>query len=193
MYTKLSFHCSTGLKKSLWKLIALAAFGAATYQMVTVFIQFYQYDVTVTKTFVSQRETTFPAITVCNMNPVKQSAVSGNIHLMSLSSGKKRKRRLAGEMRNATRNQPPNKTVSMITEKEHTLNSNQIMTSNEMKQCVNCSHSQKIKSRHKRAIGELEYKIFLLISPKLKISLNFIYYTETGWSTQRMLTLLTYY
>ena len=82
------------MKKTFWVIMTFGAFVGASYQVATVFIQFYRYDVTVSKTFTFQRQTLFPAVTFCNMNPVKRTAVSGNSKLSALTSQHdKRKRR----------------------------------------------------------------------------------------------------
>ena len=75
-------------------IMTFGAFVGASYQVATIFIQYYRYDVTVSKTFTFKRQTVFPAVTFCNMNPVKRTAVSGNSQLSALTSQHdKRKRR----------------------------------------------------------------------------------------------------
>ena len=84
------------MKRTFWMLMLLSAFAGATYQVATVFIQYYRYEVTVSKTFTYQRQAIFPAVTFCNMNPVKRTAASGNSQLSTLTSQQtNRKRRQA--------------------------------------------------------------------------------------------------
>ena len=76
--------------------MTLGALIGATYQLVTIFMQYYKYDVTVSKTFTYQRQVLFPAVTFCNMNPVKKTAASKNPQLSTLTSKQEtRKRRQA--------------------------------------------------------------------------------------------------
>jgi hypothetical protein len=51
------------------------------------------YDVIVRKTFTYQRQAVFPAVTFCNMNPVKRSAVDENPHLSAVTSQTNKKKR----------------------------------------------------------------------------------------------------
>lgn len=74
------------IKKAFWTILLLGAIGGSTYQMATIIIEFYTYEVSVSKTFTYQRQATFPAITFCNMNPVKRSAVTSNPRFASLTS-----------------------------------------------------------------------------------------------------------
>ena len=74
-------------------LVTFAAFCGCGYQVSTVFMQYYKRDVAVSKTFSYQRQVVFPAVTFCNMNPVKRSAISDNAQLSTVASQKSRKRR----------------------------------------------------------------------------------------------------
>jgi hypothetical protein len=77
----------------------VAAFAAALYQVCTIFLQYYEYGVVVSKTVTSQRQTDFPAVTFCNMNPIRQSAIADNAALASLvASQTRRKRQLATDL-----------------------------------------------------------------------------------------------
>jgi hypothetical protein len=84
------------MKNIFWKIIVLAAFGGAIYQVTSIWLEYFRYDVIVSKTFTYQRQAVFPAVTFCNMNPVKLSAIDGNPQLSAVTSqwnkNKKRKR-----------------------------------------------------------------------------------------------------
>ncbi len=75
----------------------VAAFVGATYQVTSIWLEYFRYDVIVSKTFTYQRQTVFPAVTLCNMNPVKRSAVDDNPLLSSVASQQQRRRRQASE------------------------------------------------------------------------------------------------
>ncbi len=74
-------------------MVTVGAFIACMYQVITIFMQYYLYEVSVSKTFTYQRQATFPAVTFCNMNPVKRSAVSDNSQFSKLTSQQAKKRR----------------------------------------------------------------------------------------------------
>jgi hypothetical protein len=84
------------VKNFFWKIIVLAAFGGAIYQVTSIWLEYFRYDVVVSKTFTHQRQAVFPAVTFCNMNPVKRSAIDDNPQLSAVTSqlnkNKRRKR-----------------------------------------------------------------------------------------------------
>jgi hypothetical protein len=55
--------------------MVIAAFGGAIFQVTSIWLEYFRYDVVVSKTFKYQRQAVFPAVTFCNMNPVKRSIV----------------------------------------------------------------------------------------------------------------------
>jgi hypothetical protein len=83
------------LKKIFWRIVVLVAFGGAIYQVTAIWLEYFRYDVTVSKTFTYQRQAVFPAVTFCNMNPVKRTAVITNEQLTSELSRRRRMTQLS--------------------------------------------------------------------------------------------------
>lgn len=79
--------------------MTVGAFVGCVYQVATIFVQYYLYEVSVSQTLTFQRQTTFPAVTICNMNPVRRSAVSSNPQLSQVTSKQSTRRRRSGESR----------------------------------------------------------------------------------------------
>lgn len=94
------------MKKWYWLVASVAVFGAAIYQVCSIFLQYYEYSVNVSTTFTFQRYAVFPAVTLCNMNPVRQSAISANSPLASLMTSARKKREESRS--NADRSRPAN-------------------------------------------------------------------------------------
>jgi hypothetical protein len=69
----------------------LGMFGALTYSMVNLTTQLLTYPVSVDLSITSEQQLTFPAVTVCNMSPVKKSSLA--ISTAVSSSRKRRKKR----------------------------------------------------------------------------------------------------
>ena len=63
------------VKSVFWILITLAAVGGLIYNAMMLFMAFFDYKVTVLVELRYQRELDFPAVTVCNMNPIKKRAL----------------------------------------------------------------------------------------------------------------------
>ena len=63
------------VKSVFWILITLAAVGGLIYNAMMLFMTFFDYKVTVLVELRYQRELDFPAVTVCNMNPIKKRAL----------------------------------------------------------------------------------------------------------------------
>ena len=56
-------------------------------------IQYFRYETDVSVSLVTHRQLTFPAVTICNLNPVKKSAVSESSALSRLVNDDNRKRK----------------------------------------------------------------------------------------------------
>ncbi len=87
------------LKKIFWRLVIITAFVGAVYQVTSIWLEYFRYDVSVSMTFTYQRQAVFPAVKFCHMNPVRRSAVVSNSQLKALTSQtqtvqKRRRRRI---------------------------------------------------------------------------------------------------
>ena len=91
------------VKKGFWLVVMLAMFGALLYNMVNLTSNLLSYPVEVSISVASDQQLTFPAVTICNMSPVKRSALSadsGAVSTAGASSGKRRRKRsTTGEKR----------------------------------------------------------------------------------------------
>ncbi len=63
------------LKKTFWSVLVLVTLSMLLFHTYTVFQAFLSYSVTVDMKIQTERELIFPAITFCNVNPVKKSAL----------------------------------------------------------------------------------------------------------------------
>ncbi|XP_041464136.1 amiloride-sensitive sodium channel subunit beta-like [Lytechinus variegatus] len=69
---------SKPITKLFWLLLFLTGIGVITWQVVTLFQTYFAYGYTVTYEIKFNRSQTFPAITICNMNPVMKSKLEGS-------------------------------------------------------------------------------------------------------------------
>jgi hypothetical protein len=83
------------LKKIFWKLVLLSAFTGVAYQATCIWMQYFSYSVVASQTVVHHRQPVFPAVTFCNMNPVRLSALDSIPQLPNATWQQKRRRRLA--------------------------------------------------------------------------------------------------
>ena len=96
------FTLLTGvIKRSFWAVIATVMVAGLMYNLVTISQQYFSSPIDVTMQLLHQSELVFPAITLCNMSPVRKSALEANFALGGLSSGSeekgaRRKRRSIG-------------------------------------------------------------------------------------------------
>ena len=81
------------LKKSFW-IVAILTFGGALLQnMISLTQNYISYPVSTTVTVVNSQQVVFPAVTICNMNPIKKSALTS---LENGKNGAKKRRKRAG-------------------------------------------------------------------------------------------------
>jgi len=86
------------VKKGFWLAVMLAMSGALIYNMVNLTSKLLDNAVSVGLSVTSNTEFTFPAVTVCNMSPVKKSTLAATTSQTgssgsSSTSGKRRKKR----------------------------------------------------------------------------------------------------
>ena len=72
------------VKKVFWGSITAVCVAILVFHLTSITIYYFRRDVDVSITLVTRRQLTFPAVTVCNMNPVKHSALSNNSALRAL-------------------------------------------------------------------------------------------------------------
>ncbi|KAK2176081.1 hypothetical protein NP493_686g01016 [Ridgeia piscesae] len=81
------------VKICFWCLITVVCVTALVYHLTMSSIQYFSYDTDVNVALITRRQLTFPAVTICNLNRVKQSAVPENSALSRLIGGDNRKRK----------------------------------------------------------------------------------------------------
>ena len=74
-------------------LISLLCVAVLIVNIIQVAENYFAYRVNVVVSLINKRELTFPAVTVCNMNPVKSSAVINSPALNEVLNSKRRRRR----------------------------------------------------------------------------------------------------
>ena len=72
------------VKKVFWGTITAVCVAILIFHLASITVYYFRRDVDVSITLVTRRQLTFPAVTVCNMNPVKHSALSSNSALRAL-------------------------------------------------------------------------------------------------------------
>ncbi|ELU13553.1 hypothetical protein CAPTEDRAFT_63286, partial [Capitella teleta] len=79
------------IKRSFWSLITALMISGLAYNLYSISRLYFRYPVDVTIRLLHQSELNFPAVTVCNMSPLKQSAVDASAsQAQSLRRRKKR-------------------------------------------------------------------------------------------------------
>ncbi|XP_041354877.1 amiloride-sensitive sodium channel subunit gamma-like [Gigantopelta aegis] len=63
-------------RKLAWLLIVLTGFGVAVYHVTLVILQYQKWPVSTLVTIEYNKELLFPAVTICNINPLRRSALS---------------------------------------------------------------------------------------------------------------------
>ena len=81
------------MKKGFWGLTTAICVTVLVYHLTMSCIQYFRYETAVSVSLVTHRQLTFPAVTICNLNPVKQSAVSESSALSRLINDDNRKRK----------------------------------------------------------------------------------------------------
>ena len=69
------FHFTGHVKRVFWISCILFVYAAAIYQSYDVITRYMRRDISVTVEIVHAQELDFPAVTVCNMSPIKKSAL----------------------------------------------------------------------------------------------------------------------
>ena len=81
------------VKRVFWGVITAVCVSVLIYHLTSSCILYFSHETAVNVALVTRRQLTFPAVTICNLNPVKQSAVSESSALSRLISDDNRKRR----------------------------------------------------------------------------------------------------
>ena len=80
-------------------MVMLAMFGALTYNMVTMTMKVLSHPVEVQFKMSSNSQLTFPAVTVCNLSPIKKSSLTAVVTNSNSVVKRRRKRAVtAGEI-----------------------------------------------------------------------------------------------
>lgn len=92
------FLLFTGIvKKMFWGTLFTLSVIALIGHVTIVSINFFSYKVGVTVKLQHEKELTFPAVTICNMSPVRKSALEASGMEDLSASAKKRKKRAVGK------------------------------------------------------------------------------------------------
>ncbi|CAH1773414.1 unnamed protein product [Owenia fusiformis] len=75
-------------KITCWVLLTLAAIAVMILHMTTLFIDFYSYETTMSISVQNKRSLPFPAVTICNVNPIRASRLSQSTILQSTIDGR---------------------------------------------------------------------------------------------------------
>ena len=78
---------------SFWGLMTAGCVLVLIYHLTTSCILYFSHETDVNVALVTRRQLTFPAVTICNLNPVRQSAVSESSALSRLINDDKRTRK----------------------------------------------------------------------------------------------------
>ncbi|KAI0217764.1 hypothetical protein LSAT2_030469 [Lamellibrachia satsuma] len=81
------------VKRCFWGLMTVICVSVLVLHLTMSCIQYFSHETAVTVSLVTRRQLTFPAVTICNLNPVKQSAVSESSALSRLINDDKRRRK----------------------------------------------------------------------------------------------------
>ena len=81
------------MKKGFWGITTAICVTVLVYHLTMSCIQYFRYETDVSVSLVTHRQLTFPAVTICNLNPMKKSAVSESSALSRLISDDNRKRK----------------------------------------------------------------------------------------------------
>ena len=87
------------MKKVYWVVAFCATMMAFLYNVSAISLIFADFPVTVSITLLHETELIFPAVTVCNMSPVRQSSLGTSSTFQEAAEAKRRKRRSAGTCR----------------------------------------------------------------------------------------------
>ena len=92
---RFSFLCTLAgvVKRVFWGLTTAVCVSVLIYHLTSSCILYFSHETAVNVALVTRRQLTFPAVTICNLNPVKKSAVSESSALSQLINGVKRKRK----------------------------------------------------------------------------------------------------
>ena len=84
------------VKKVFWGILVFGCFGALITHITIIAIQYGSYKVSASVQITSERELPFPSVTLCNMNPLKKSALSKpGLPETLVNTGSSRKKRAA--------------------------------------------------------------------------------------------------
>ena len=86
--------CSPGVvKRCFWGMMTAVCVFILVYHLTSSCILYFSYETDVNVALITRRQLTFPAVTICNLNPVKSSAVSDSSALSRLINDVRRKRK----------------------------------------------------------------------------------------------------
>ncbi|KAK2176079.1 hypothetical protein NP493_686g00003 [Ridgeia piscesae] len=81
------------VKRFFWGMMTAVCVFILIYHLTSSCILYFSYETDVNVALVTRRQLTFPAVTICNLNPVKNSAVSESSALSRLINDARRKRK----------------------------------------------------------------------------------------------------
>ena len=75
------YNATNWFKRICWLLVVLGMLSWLSVQCIWLFQRYFRYPVEVKIDIVSAREIEFPSVTVCNLNPLRRSAVEDELFL----------------------------------------------------------------------------------------------------------------
>ncbi len=67
------------VKKAFWEVMVIATIILLLYNLISITVSYFSYDVSVVIKLSHESKLTFPAVTVCNMNPLRRSSLGNSI------------------------------------------------------------------------------------------------------------------
>ena len=106
--TRISPKRAGDVKKWFWRVLLFITYSAIVYNLTVTMMEYSSFNVSEMRQVVHATQMVFPAVTICNMCPVRQSALERNPHLVDRnkrdvveasepSMAKSRRKRSAGD------------------------------------------------------------------------------------------------
>ena len=88
--TWFSFFFSGIIKRSVWVVVLCCTITCLLYNVITITLMYFSYDIALSIEMQQNNELTFPAVTICNMSPMKAVATTTNAEDNTTKNRKRR-------------------------------------------------------------------------------------------------------